>query len=62
MVDGTIVKNNVFKKSVGILLDVFTAFMIIGRLVSGVHWFSDIVGEVLFSSGLVMIYYSIFKR
>lgn len=34
----------------------FTAFMVIGRLISGVHWLSDIVGGLLFSIGAVMLY------
>lgn len=34
----------------------FTAFMIIGRLISGVHWLSDIIGGALISAGLVTIY------
>lgn len=35
---------------------VFTAFVILGRLVSGVHWLSDIVGAVLLCVGLVLLY------
>ena len=53
------IKNNELKKYVNILICVFIAFMVIGRLVSGVHWFSDIIGGALLSSGLVLIYHSI---
>ena len=35
----------------------FTVFMVVGRMVSGVHWISDIIGGALFSSGLVALYY-----
>ena len=37
----------------------FTAFMVVGRLASGVHWLSDIVGGALFSTGVVVIYYTL---
>ena len=53
------IKNSGFKKCVNILITAFIAFMVIGRLVSGVHWFSDIIGGAMLSSGLVLIYYSI---
>lgn len=35
------------------LLAAFTALMVVGRLISGVHWLSDII---LLSAGLVLLY------
>ena len=37
---------------------IFSVFMVVGRLISGVHWLSDIIGGILLSAGLVMFYYS----
>ena len=34
----------------------FTAFMVVGRLICGVHWITDIIGGGLLSAGLVMVY------
>ncbi|MBQ5592736.1 MAG: phosphatase PAP2 family protein [Clostridia bacterium] len=34
----------------------FAAFMLLGRLISGVHWLTDIIGAVLLSLGLFLIY------
>ena len=39
----------------------FISFMVLGRLVSGVHWLSDIIGGILLSIGLVYLYYSNFE-
>ena len=38
------------------LLAAFTALMVVGRLISGVHWLSDIIGSILLSAGLVLLY------
>ena len=36
----------------------FSALMVLGRLVAGVHWATDIVGAVLLAAGLFMLYRS----
>ena len=48
--------NRTFKGIVNAFVICFSAFMVIGRLISGVHWVTDIVGSVLLSAGLFHIY------
>ena len=55
------IKNKDIRNIVICILSVFMAFMVIGRLVAGVHWFTDIIGGALLSSSLVMLYYSLNK-
>lgn len=43
-------------------VSVFTAFMVIGRLISGVHWLTDIIGGILLSTGLVMLYRAVIQK
>ena len=50
------IKNRGLRICVLILLALFTAFMVIGRLISGVHWLTDIIGGALFSTGLLLLY------
>ena len=38
------------------LITAFTVLMVIARLISGVHWATDIVGGILLSTGLVTAY------
>ena len=45
-------------RAVSIIVVLFSAFMVIGRAVSGVHWATDIVGSVLLSFGLFKLYQS----
>ena len=44
------------RNGVTVFVMVFSSFMVIGRLVSGVHWATDIVGSIFLSFGLYMIY------
>ena len=53
------IKNNVLKRFVASAIIAFVVFMVIGRIVSGVHWITDIIGGALLSAGLVLMYRSV---
>lgn len=53
-----LIKNHRIKNVVNIICSLFTAFMVIGRLVCGVHWFTDILGGLIFSIAMILLYCS----
>ena len=50
--------NRKMKQITMIIVVLFSAFMVIGRLISCVHWATDIIGSILLSFGLFKLYQS----
>lgn len=49
-------KSITLKRFITIFAVAFSVFMVAGRLISGVHWLTDIIGSCLLSSGLFYVY------
>ena len=58
---GSRISNKMIKYCINTAILIFTIFMVYGRLISGVHWVTDIVGGALCSGGLVTFYDSCIK-
>lgn len=58
-----IVNRKLFDNRIGKLMNVFSLVIIlvtvVGRLLSGVHWFSDIIGGIFISIALLVLFYSL---
>ena len=52
-------KNEVVLKYVCVFSALFSIFMFVGRTVAGVHWLTDIMGSILLSTGLFLLYRAI---
>ena len=50
------------RTAVVVLSVLFTACMVLGRTVAGVHWLTDILGAVLLSAGLYLLYASAVRQ
>ena len=49
-------KSITLKSFITIFAVAFSIFMVVGRLISGVHWLTDIIGSCLLSAGLFYTY------
>ena len=49
-------KNQVFKIIICAVAILFSIFVVVGRLISGVHWVTDIIGSFFLSAGLFYLY------
>ena len=56
------IKNGWIRRCALIAILTFTVFTVIGRLLSGVHWITDIIGGAVLSAGLVALYQWMFIR
>jgi undecaprenyl-diphosphatase len=52
-------KTGGLKRIIQIFAIGFSVFMVIGRMICGVHWFTDIIGSVLLCTGLFTLYKSV---
>ena len=52
----TRIRNKLLRRWIASIITAFAVFMVTGRFVSGVHWFTDIIGGALLSAGLVLLY------
>ena len=55
------IQDDTIRKYVRIGGSIFTALMVLFRLISGVHWLTDIIGGALFSAGMVLLYDTVCK-
>ena len=53
-------ENPLIKRVSAVVVIAFSAFMVIGRMIAGVHWATDIIGSILLSAGLFSLYRTAF--
>lgn len=58
-VNQKIINNKTFRIAFDIIISIFGLAVVIGRVISGVHWITDIIGAILISTTLVLAYLAI---
>lgn len=54
--------NNKITKIANTLSAIIIIVTVVGRLISGVHWFTDIIGGIVISISLLMLFYSLITK
>lgn len=55
-------KHSFIRRAATVCAALFSLFMVLGRLISGVHWLTDIIGAVLLSIGVFLLYVYAVRR
>ena len=50
------IKRKGLRRCISVAISAFTVFMVLARMISGVHWLTDVVGGALLSVGMVALY------
>lgn len=61
IVNGYLIKNSDINKRINIFILIIMLAIVVGRTISGVHWFSDILGGLLISSFLIKSFDTVLK-
>ena len=56
------IKHLKYRKIMSVFIFCFTLFMILGRIISGVHWISDIIGSLFICFGYYFMYKGIVEK
>ena len=59
LINSKLFKDNKIAKITNVVALIIMIVTVIGRLLSGVHWFTDILGGIIIASALLMSYYTV---
>ncbi len=62
MISSDYIKNKKINIAVDLLTGVVMVVLVIGRVISGVHWITDIIGGILISAALLSLFYDSIKK